>query len=60
MLTRHRHACIVVGRASDRVLVDTIPPPTPAYLGDECDRLAEGWRTHQRVFAALAPCRVEL
>ena len=60
MLTRHRHACIVVGRASDRVLVDTIPPPTPAYLGDECDRLAEGWRTHQRVFAALAPRRVEL
>lgn len=60
MLTRHRHACIVVGRAGDRLLVDTIPPSTPAYLGDDVDRLAEGWRTHQQVFATLEKCRVEV
>jgi len=58
MLTRHRHACIVVGRAGDRVLVESIPPSTPAYLGDDYDPLAEGWRTHQQVFATLAEHRV--
>ena len=58
MLTRHRHACVVVGRASDRTLVESIPPTTPAYLGDDVDVLTEGWRTHQIVFSTLAGHRV--
>jgi hypothetical protein len=58
MLTRHRHACIVVGRAGDRVLVEDVPPATPAYLGDDYDPLAEGWRVHQAVFSRLAEYRV--
>ena len=58
MLTRHRHACVVVGRASDRALVESIPPTTPAYLGDDVDVLTEGWRTHQIVFSTLAEHRV--
>ena len=33
LLTRHRHACIVVGRAGDRALLDGIPPATPAVSG---------------------------
>jgi hypothetical protein len=60
LLTRHRHACIVVGRAGDRQLLDGIPPATPAYLGYEADPVLNGWSVHQAVFAALEPCRVSL
>lgn len=60
LTTRHRHACIVVGRASDRELLDGLPPSGEAYLGREDEPLLEGWRTHQRFFEALAPYRVRL
>jgi hypothetical protein len=53
LLTRHRHACIVVGRASDRLLVDALPPATPAYLGWDPDPVLDGWAAHQAVFNAL-------
>src|SRR5262249_18825250 len=43
MCTRHRHACIVVGRAGDRELVDGLPPSTPAWPGDETDHILQGW-----------------
>jgi len=33
LLTRHRQACIVVGRDSDRDLLEGVPPATPGYLG---------------------------
>jgi hypothetical protein len=58
LLTRHRHACIVVGRASDRRLLDAIPPTTPAYLGWDPDPVFDGWGTHEAIFGALQPHRL--
>ncbi|EQD59318.1 hypothetical protein B1B_08255 [mine drainage metagenome] len=55
LLTRHRHACIVVGRAGDRALLDAIPPTTPAYLGWDPDPVLDGWDVHRSVLEALAP-----
>ena len=53
LLTRHRHACIVLSRAGDRALLDGVPPPTPAYLGWDSDPLLDGWDIHRSVFLAL-------
>jgi hypothetical protein len=60
MCTRHRHACIVVGRAGDRELVDGLPPSTPAWPGNETDHILQGWEVHQNVFSALMPYHVPL
>jgi len=59
MLTRHRQACIVVGRAGDRALVEGIPPATPAYVGWDGNPALDGWYVHEGVFRALEPHRVE-
>lgn len=54
LLTRHRHACVVVGRAGDRELVnEQPPPPTAAYLGHDPDPVLDGWEVHREVFATL-------
>jgi AAA domain len=58
LLTRHRHACIVVGRTGDRAFLDGIPPSTPAYLGWDPDPVLDGWSVHQQVFDGLAPFRL--
>jgi hypothetical protein len=58
LLTRHRHACIVIGRAGDRSFLDGIPPSTPAYLGYDPDPVLDGWGVHQTVFAELEPFRL--
>lgn len=58
MLTRHRHACIVVGRASDRLLVEGIPPATPSYTGWDLDPALDGWYAHEAVYQALEPHRI--
>ena len=47
LLTRHRHACIVVGRDSDRALLDGVPPATPGYLGWDPDPVLDGWGAHE-------------
>jgi hypothetical protein len=60
MLTRHRHACIVVGRAGDRALVEGIPPATPAYTGWDLDPALDGWYAHEGVFRALEQHRIEV
>lgn len=60
LLTRHRHACIVVGRQGDREVVEGVAPATPAYLGCDSDPLLDGWAVHQDVFAALEPFRIQL
>ena len=60
LLTRHRHACVVVGRAGDKeMLEDQPPPPTPAYLGWDPDPVLDGWEVHRQVFEALEPHRVD-
>ncbi|MBK8997348.1 MAG: AAA family ATPase [Myxococcales bacterium] len=60
MLSRHRHACVVVGRAGDRALVEGIPPATPSYVGWDAKPALDGWYAHEAVFAALEPHRVEV
>jgi hypothetical protein len=61
LLTRHRQACVVVGRVGDRELLeDPIPPPTAAYLGWDPDPVLDGWEVHREVFAALEPFRVSV
>src|SRR5262249_55445731 len=59
LLTRHRQACVVVGRAGDRdLLEDQLPPPTPAYLGHDPDPVLDGWEVHRQVFEAMEPFQV--
>lgn len=60
MATRHRHACVVVGRESDRGLLEGLPPAAPAFLGRSDEPLLTGWDTHRAFFAALEPVRVGL
>jgi hypothetical protein len=58
MLTRHRQACILVGRDTDRVLLDGVPPATPGYLGWDPDPVLDGWDAHELVFELLGPHHV--
>jgi hypothetical protein len=61
LLTRHRQACVVVGRAGDdEMLDDQPPPPTPAYLDWDPDPVLDGWEVHREVFATLEPLRVRM
>lgn len=55
LLTRHRQACIVVGRDSDRVLLEGVPPATPGFLGWDPDPVLDGWDAHEGVFRLLEP-----
>ena len=61
MCTRHRHACIVVGRQGDRELVEGLPPSTPAYpgAGEGTDDVLRGWEVHRNVFAGLRPYLIQ-
>ena len=59
MLTRHRHACVVIGRSSDEELLSGVPPATPAYLGWESDPVLDGWATHRDVYRTLRSHRVD-
>jgi hypothetical protein len=53
LLTRHRQACVVVGRAGDRDLIDDRPPPpTASYLGHDHDPVLDGWEVHRVLYAA--------
>lgn len=58
LMTRHRHACIVISRAGDRTLLDGVPPKSPAYIGWDYEPLLDGWAAHEEVFALLAPFRI--
>jgi hypothetical protein len=58
MCTRHRHGCVVVGRAGDRELVEGLPPSTPEWPGAESDYILRGWEVHRSIFSALMPYHV--
>jgi hypothetical protein len=61
LLSRHRQACVVVGRNGDRELLDDRPPPpTAAYLGHDADPVLDGWAVHREVFAELEPYRISV
>ena len=53
MLTRHRHACIVIGRERDPDFLGGVPPATPAYLGWDPDPVLDGWNVHRAVYDTL-------
>jgi hypothetical protein len=61
LLTRHRQACIVVGRAgAEEALEDGVPPATPAYLGWDPDPVLDGWEVHRQVFQSLQSVQVSV
>lgn len=60
LLTRHRHACIVIGRSGDRNLVKGVPPKSPSYVGWDHDPLLDGWSVHEEIFLALDKHVVEI
>ena len=52
LMSRHRQACVVVGRAGIRELLDRHPSITPVYL-DVPPKFPDGWRAHQIVLEQL-------
>jgi hypothetical protein len=57
MLSRHRHACVVVGRAGAARLLEEFPDSDPMYL-DEPEKFPDGWEANHIVLTHLASCRV--
>jgi hypothetical protein len=57
LLSRHRHACIVVARAGIPELLDAHPHTEPVHLGVPI-KFPDGWEAHQAVLAHLAGHRV--
>lgn len=60
LATRHRHACIVVGRQGDRELVERLSPSEPAWPGDDSDEVLRGWEAHRAFFGVLQESRVAM
>jgi hypothetical protein len=60
MLTRHRHSCIVIGRASDADLLEAAPQTADAWLGHEGSPEIDGWFAHRITFDQLARHAVDL
>jgi hypothetical protein len=57
LTSRHRHACIVVGRAGIPDLLDTHPSIEPMYL-NALTKFPDGWEANQAMLAHLASHRV--
>lgn len=53
LLSRHRHACVVVARAGIAQLLDAHPHSAPVHLGVPV-KFPDGWEAHQAVLAHLA------
>lgn len=57
MLSRHRQACIVVGRAGATRLLEEFPDSDPVFL-DEPEKFPDGWEANHKVLEHLATFRV--
>ena len=53
MLTRHRQACYVFGRADDVSVLDRIPPSGASYVGIDEEVALDGWAAHREVLTGL-------
>jgi AAA domain len=53
LLSRHRHACVVVARAGIAELLDAHPHTEPVHLGVPV-KFPDGWEAHQAVLAHLS------
>jgi hypothetical protein len=60
MASRHRHACIVVGRASDATLLDGVPPAADAWADGQMDPAVDGWFAHRATFDHLGRVAVDV
>lgn len=56
MLSRHRHACIVVGRAGASRLLAEFPDADPTFL-EEPEKFPDGWQANHLVLQHLERCR---
>lgn len=57
LISRHRHACIVVGRQGIPELLDAHPSAEPVHLGVPV-KFPDGWESNQSVLDHLAAHRV--
>ena len=57
LASRHRHACVVVGRAGIPELLDAHPSAEPVHLGVPV-KFPDGWEAHQSFMAHLSKFRV--
>ncbi|WP_157762459.1 AAA domain-containing protein [Nocardia yamanashiensis] len=57
LTSRHRHACIVVGRAGIPELLDAHPSTEPVHLGVAV-KFPDGWEANQSVLAHLSEHRI--
>lgn len=58
LTTRHRQACIVVGRAGTADLLDKHPPPGRVTLGISRDTEFDGWEAHVKLLEHLGTVTV--
>ena len=58
MLSRHRQACVVVGRAGAARLLEEFPDSDPVFL-DEPEKFPDGWEANHTVLEHLALHRVD-
>lgn len=59
LTSRHRHACIVVGRAGIPELLDAHPSAEPVHLGVPV-KFPDGWEANQSVLSHLAEHRISV
>ncbi|MET8650356.1 MULTISPECIES: AAA domain-containing protein [Nocardia] len=57
LTSRHRHACVVVGRAGIPELLDAHPSGEPVHLGVEV-KFPDGWEANQALLTHLSRHRV--
>ncbi len=58
LASRHRQACVVVGRAGIAELLDAHPSAEPVHL-DVPVKFPDGWEANQAILAKLAEHRIE-